>query len=219
MAPYRGMKDAHTAFAAAQSTLWFSTRNQGSTMPTIRTSLTTLALLGAAAALTACGSMSSPAAPAFNQSSLPATVQVPAGQRIAMETVGAGDITYECRAKKDMPSAFEWVFVGPDAKLMDRSGKVVGRYYGPPATWESNDGSKVTATQLAVAPASAGNIPLQLVKANPAMGMGAMQGVTYIQRVATQGGVAPAAACTAANAGQKQVVKYQADYIIWKAAS
>ena len=188
-------------------------------MPTIRTSLTTLALLGAAAALTACGSMNSPSAPAFNQSSLPATVQVPAGQRIAMETVGAGDITYECRAKKDMPSAFEWVFVGPDAKLMDRSGKVVGRYYGPPATWESNDGSKVTATQLAVAPASAGNIPLQLVKANPAMGMGAMQGVTYIQRVATQGGVAPAAACTAANAGQKQVVKYQADYIIWKAAS
>lgn len=219
MAPYRGMKDAHTAFAAAQSTLWFSTRNQGSTMPTIRTSLTTLALLGAAAALTACGSMSSPAAPAFNQSSLPTAVQVPAGQRIAMETVGAGDITYECRAKKDMPSAFEWVFVGPDAKLMDRSGKVVGRYYGPPATWESNDGSKVTATQLAVAPASAGNIPLQLVKANPAMGMGAMQGVTYIQRVATQGGVAPAVACTATNAGQKQVVKYQADYIIWKAAS
>lgn len=219
MAPYRGVKDAHTAFAAAQSTLWFSTRNQGSTMPTIRTSLTTLALLGTAAALTACGSMSSPAAPAFNQSSLPTAVQVPAGQRIAMETVGAGDITYECRAKKDMPSAFEWVFVGPDAKLMDRSGKVVGRYYGPPATWESNDGSKVTATQLAVAPASAGNIPLQLVKANPAMGMGAMQGVTYIQRVATQGGVAPAAACTAANAGQKQVVKYQADYIIWKAAS
>lgn len=219
MAPYRGVTGAHTAFAAAQSTLWFSTRNQGSTMPTIRTSLTTLALLGAAAALTACGSMSSPAAPAFNQSSLPATVQVPAGQRIAMETVGAGDITYECRAKKDMPSAFEWVFVGPDAKLMDRSGKVVGRYYGPPATWESNDGSKVTATQLAVAPASAGNIPLQLVKANPATGMGAMQGVTYIQRVATQGGVAPAVACTATNAGQKQVVKYQADYIIWKAAS
>ena len=219
MAPYRGVTGAHTAFAAAQSTLWFSTRNQGSTMPTIRTSLTTLALLGTAAALTAWGPMSSPAATVFNQSSLPATVQVPAGQRIAMETVGAGDITYECRAKKDMPSAFEWVFVGPDAKLMDRSGKVVGRYYGPPATWESNDGSKVTATQLAVAPASAGNIPLQLVKANPAMGMGAMQGVTYIQRVATQGGVAPAAACTAANAGQKQVVKYQADYIIWKAAS
>ena len=67
---------------------------------------------------------------------------------------------------------------------------MVGRHYGPPATWESNDGSKVNSHATGVAPASAGNIPLQLVKANPAMGMGAMQGVTYIQRVATQGGVA-----------------------------
>ena len=50
----------------------------------------------------------------------------------------------------------------------------MGRYQ-PASHLESNDGSKVTATQLAVAPASAGNIPLQLVKANPAMGMGAMQ--------------------------------------------
>ena len=50
------------------------------------------------------------------------------------------------------------------------------------------------------------------------MGMGAMQGVTYIQRVATRGGVAPSAECTAATAGQKQLVKYQADYIFWRAA-
>ncbi|HNN17486.1 MAG TPA: DUF3455 domain-containing protein, partial [Giesbergeria sp.] len=48
------------------------------------------------------------------------------------------------------------------------------------------------------------NIPLQLVKANPAMGMGAMQGVTYIQRVATVGGIAPKAACAQANEGAKQ---------------
>lgn len=186
----------------------------------VRTPFAALSLLAAAATLTACGSMTTTAAkPMFDQSMLPAAVQVPTGQRIAMETVGIGDITYECRAKKDMPADFEWVFVGPDAKLMDRAGKAVGRYYGPPATWESNDGSKVTATQVAVAPAGTGNIPLQLVKANPAMGMGAMQGITYIQRVATQGGVAPAAVCNAASAGQKQVVKYQADYILWKAAS
>ena len=109
------------------------------------------------------------------------------------------------------------MFVGPDAKLMDRSGKQVGKYYGPPATWESNDGSKLTATQVAVAPAAAGSIPLQLVKANPAMGMGALQGVTYVQRVATVGGVAPAMACGASNAGSKQIVQYRADYILYKA--
>jgi hypothetical protein len=85
------------------------------------------------------------------------------------------------------------VFVGPDAKLNDRSGKQVGKYYGPPATWESMDGSKLTATQLAVAPSGPTSLPFQLVKANPATGSGAMTGVTYIQRVALQGGVAPAA--------------------------
>lgn len=167
--------------------------------------------------LTACGGMP-PMAKTFDQSGLPAAVQVPAGHRIAMETVGVGRITYECRAKANAPGQFEWFFAGPDAQLMDRTNKTVGRYYGPPATWESQDGSKVTATQLAVAPASEGNIPLQLVKANPAMGMGAMQGVTFIQRVATRGGVAPVAPCAAGNLGEKQVVNYQADYIIWKAA-
>ena len=153
----------------------------------------------------------------YSQAGLPATVQVPAGHKVAMETVGVGQITYECRTKKDMAGQFEWVFVGPDAKLMDRSGKQVGRYYGPPATWESMDGSKFTGTQLAVAPGGTGNIPFQLVKSNPAMGSGAMTGVTYVQRSATKGGVAPAMPCGAANTGAKQIVNYQADYIFYKA--
>ena len=179
--------------------------------------LTTLAT-GVVLALTACasGPAMAPKMAAFSQDGLPAAVQVPAGHKVAMETVGVGQITYECRAKKDMAGQFEWIFLGPDAKLMDRMGKQVGRYYGPPATWESMDGSKLTATQLAVSPAVAGSIPLQLVKANPAMGMGAMQGVSHIQRVATQGGVAPAMACDPATVGSKQIVNYQADYIFWR---
>jgi len=170
-------------------------------------------VVAAAIMLSACAS-----APMFSQLSLPAAVQVPPGHSVAMETVGAGDITYECKAKKDAADQFEWTFIGPDAILSDRGGKAIGKYFGPPATWQNNDGSKVTATQVAVAPAGAGNIPSQLVKANPAVGSGAMSGVSYIQRVATKGGVAPAAACAAANAGSKQKVQYQADYIFWKAA-
>ncbi len=176
--------------------------------------LSILAAASAAALLTACGTMQ----PMFSQDGLPDTIKVPAGNRVAMETVGVGDITYECRDKANAPGQTEWVFVGPNAVLNDRSGKQVGKYYGPPATWESLDGSKLTATQLAVAPSSAGNLPLQLVKANPAMGSGAMTGVTYIQRVALKGGVAPASVCSPANKGTKEIVKYQADYIIWKAA-
>ncbi len=184
----------------------------------VRTPISLCATAVAVVTLAACANMGSPMMAPFSQMSLPDPVQVPAGHRVVMETAAAGDITYECRAKKDMAGQFEWVFVGPDAGLKDRSGKMIGKYYGPPATWENNDGSKVTGAQVAVAPAGAGNIPSQLVKANPAMGAGAMQGVTYIQRVATQGGVAPAAACGATGVGQKQVVKYSADYIFWKAA-
>ncbi|MGJ7493915.1 DUF3455 domain-containing protein [Variovorax sp. RT4R15] len=178
--------------------------------------LRTLSAVLATASLAACAGMG--AKPMmYSQATLPDPVKVPAGHMVAMETVGAGDITYECRAKANMPGEYEWFFVGPDAKLMDRKGAQVGKYYGPPATWESMDGSKVTAVQVAVAPNGTGNIPYQLVKANPAMGAGRMQGVSYIQRVATQGGVAPAAPCAAASMGQKQVVKYQADYIFYRA--
>ncbi len=176
-----------------------------------------LALLAPMALLGACA-MSGPSgsnAPVFSQAGLPAAVQVPDGHKVSMETVGVGRITYECRAKKDMAGQFEWVFVGPDAVLNDRRNMAVGKYYGPPATWEARDGSKVTGTQVAVAPASPGSIPLQLVKANPAVGTGAMQGVSHIQRVATKGGVAPQTPCDAAGVGQKQIVEYQADYIFW----
>ena len=179
----------------------------------------TLSLSCASAAtvllLGACGSMS-PSAPMYSQDMLPDAVKVPAGNKVAWETVGVGDITYECRDKANMPGQTEWVFVGPNAALNDRAGKQVGKYYGPPATWESMDGAKLTATQVAVAPAGAGNLPYQLVKANPAMGAGALTGVSYIQRVALRGGVAPASECSPASKGRKEVVKYQADYIFWK---
>jgi len=55
------------------------------------------------------------------------------------------------------------------------------------------------------------------VKANPGIGMGAMAGVTYVQRVALKGGVVSATACNTANKGTQERVKYQADYIFWKA--
>jgi len=173
----------------------------------------------AAAVLSACSSMGGPSSvPPFSQAALPDPVKVPAGHKVVMETVGVGEITYECRAKANQAGAFEWVFVGPKAVLNGRDGKAVGSYSGPPATWQAMDGSAITGAQLAVAPAAAGSIPLQLVKANPASGAGAMTGVSYIQRVATQGGVAPAKACDAGAAGQKEIVRYQADYIFWKAA-
>jgi len=163
-------------------------------------------------ALAACAS--APMMSMVDNASLPEAVRVPAGATQKMWTVGSGEITYECREKKEMAGAFEWAFVGPVATLKDKSGAVVGKYYAGP-TWEANDGSKVTGKQLAVAPSTPGNIPLQLVKTAPAMGMGAMQGLSHIQRLQTQGGVAPATACAMANKGERKQVAYQADYVFY----
>jgi hypothetical protein len=171
----------------------------------LKTPLLTSAAL---VALTACSTMTVP--------DVPAAIAVSSGHRVTMVALGAGDLTYECRAKSGGATGFEWAFAGPNA-VLSMNQQAVGKYYGGP-TWESNDGSKVTGKQLAVAPAGPGAIPLQLVQANPATGNGAMTGVTYIQRVNTVGGVAPAEPCDAANAGSKKLVKYQADYVFYKAS-
>ncbi len=152
---------------------------------------------------------------AVDNAALPEPVRVPAGNAVMLETLGVGEITYECRENKDKPGAFAWAFVVPVAALNDMQNKTIGKYYGGP-TWEANDGSKVTGKQVAVAPGGAGNIPFQLVKAEPAMGQGAMTGVSYIQRIETKGGVAPAAPCDASSKGAKQQVGYQAKYVFYK---
>ncbi len=146
----------------------------------------------------------------------PAEITPPAGNKAAMTLMGVGMLAYECKAVADKPGTFAWTFAGPDAKLLDADKKEVGKYYAGP-TWESTDGSKVTGKQLAVSPGAAGAIPLQLVQAAPATGKGAMTDVTYIQRLKTVGGVAPATpACAVANVGAKTTVAYSADYVFFK---
>jgi len=146
---------------------------------------------------------------------VPEAVRPPAGHKMSLHTVGVGEITYECRVKTGSSDAYDWAFVAPVATLSDVNKQAVGKYYAGP-TWEANDGSKVSGKQVAVAPASAGSIPLQLVKAEPASGAGTMNGVTYIQRLNTKGGVAPTDACSASSAGARKQVSYQADYVFYK---
>ena len=150
----------------------------------------------------------------IDNASLPEAVRAPAGASLKMATTGVGEITYECREKAAAAGQYEWAFVGPVATLYAADRKTVGKYYAGP-TWEASDGSKITGKQVAMSPAAAGNIPMQLVKTDPAMGAGAMSGVTYIQRLNTKGGVAPASSCDAASKGKRQQVAYEADYVFY----
>jgi hypothetical protein len=184
-------------------------------MSPLTTSLPRLALITAAlpALLAACAMM--PSTPKVDNAALPEAVRVPSGHQLASLTTGTGQITYECRDKKDMPGQVEWAFVAPVATLTGPNGQVVGKYFAGP-TWEATDGSSITGKQVAVSPGGTGNIPLQLVKANPSMGTGELHNVSYIQRLSTKGGVAPSLPCGTEQKGQRQQVAYQADYAFYK---
>ena len=180
----------------------------------MKTFIRPLAVAALPLALAACGSMGMMGAPAPD---VPAVIAVPTGNKPAFTLKGSGLLTYECRASADSKAAPAWGLAAPDAVLRDKDNAIVGKYSAGP-TWEHGDGSKVTGKQLAVSPApNAGNIPWQLVQADPATGSGVMNGVTYIQRINTNAGTAPSDTCNASLAGTKKQVRYSADYVFFKA--
>jgi len=172
---------------------------------------------GTALIMAAC-STAKPPAKQYSQDLLTESIRVPAGNVVALETTGVGVLNYECRANVAATGQVGWTLVTPKADLIDRTGKTVGTYSGPPATWTHMDGSTVTGMQIAIAPAvGANNIAIQLSRGTPGMNAGAMQGVTYIQRINTKGGQDITKACSSVDIGDKLTLPYQADYIFWKA--
>ena len=178
---------------------------------------TMVIVTGTALLMGACSTVKAPPKE-YSQDTLSELVRVPAGNQVALETTAVGVLNYECRANVPTAGTIGWVLVSPKADLLDRTGKNVAAYYGPPATWMHVDGSSVVGTQLAIAPTIGGtNIPLQLSKAMPSAMPGTMQNITYIQRIKTKGGQDFTKACTQADLGDKLTLPYQADYIFWKA--
>ena len=183
-----------------------------------KSAIATLALVTGTALIMAACSTAKPPAKEYSQDLLTESIRVPAGHVVALETTGVGVLNYECRANVAASGQVGWALVTPKADLIDRTGKTVGTYGGPPATWTHMDGSTVVGTQLAIAPVlGSNNIALQLSKGNPGTTAGALQGVTYVQRINTKGGQDLSKACTSADIGDKLTLPYQADYIFWKA--
>jgi hypothetical protein len=101
----------------------------------------------------------------------------------------------------------------PDAALNDAAVNEIGKYYARPAA--EMDGSRSRELRLRLHQPGAGVLPV--VQASPAGGMGAMTGVTYIQR-GTQGRRCTSNSLHDGNGAPREIVKYQTDYIFWKAA-
>ena len=144
--------------------------------------------------------------------SIPENLRATAAETLALETKATGVQIYECGTAGNDPARFQWNFKAPEADLFDAAGKRIGRHYAGP-TWESNDGSKVVAAVKARSDApDAKAIPWLLLSAKSTAGSGVFGRTSSIQRVSTAGGVAPAEACGAAQAGKVARVAYEATY-------
>ena len=141
---------------------------------------------------------------------IPGNLSAPATDSLVRTLWGEGVQIYECRAKDGgFP---EWVFVAPDAKLVDANGVLVGHHYAGP-TWEAGDGSKVVGVVKAKVDApKPADIPWLLLATHSTGKPGLFANVTTIQRVATEGGVAPATGCGTATVGKQASVPYKAQY-------
>ncbi len=144
---------------------------------------------------------------------VPALLAIPAGNELAFAYDAIGVQTYGCDANA---TGYGWVLRGPEADLYGKRGELAGIHYAGP-TWESNDGSTVVAAKVSEHSADPSSIPWLLLGATTHTGKGRMSGVTFIHRLDTAGGKAPAAGCDAAHVGSTTRVDYTATYSFYEA--
>jgi uncharacterized protein DUF3455 len=145
---------------------------------------------------------------------LPSRLQPPADSQLILQVHAKGDQIYTCKGDA---AQFSWTLKAPDAQLFDKDGKPFGKHFAGPS-WEASDGSRVTGKAAANAPSpDPDSIPWLLVSVVSHEGSGVLSRASFIQRLSTKGGKAPASGCDASHANQELRVPYTADYVFFAA--
>ncbi|MGH9225329.1 MAG: DUF3455 domain-containing protein [Acidimicrobiales bacterium] len=171
--------------------------------------------LAAAAAALVAGPQLASAAP--SPPDVPANIAVPAGNVLSGAGQARGFQIYSCQPQG---SGHSWTLLQPMAVLLENGHKPFALHFGGP-TWLAMDASSVVASRVDGAPApTPGAVPWLLLKATPSGGPegGTFADTTFIQRVNTAGGIAPATGCDAAHVGAQAPVYYTADYFFYRAS-
>jgi len=164
---------------------------------------------------------------------VPANLVVPDGNEVFLVGHAVGTQNYVC-----LPTAggYAWTFFGPQATLFNGGDKQLITHFlstdtngtARPTWQDSKDSSAIWGAVIASATSATapefvvpGAIPwllLEIVDSRPGPNGGAkLTEVTYIQRLATFGGTAPAAGCAAArDVGKKALVPYTTDYYFYR---
>jgi uncharacterized protein DUF3455 len=164
---------------------------------------------------------------------VPAGLEAPVGNVPFLEGHAVGTQNYTC-----LPTAtggFAYTLFTPEATLFDDHGKqLITHFFAPNAiengtiraTWQhSKDSSEVFAKLVKpstdpafVAPGAIPWLLLAMAGVQPGPTGGAtLTTTTFVQRINTEGGVAPATGCaSAADVGRTAFVPYTADYYFYR---
>lgn len=155
-------------------------------------------------------SIATPTAP----EEVPAELYVPAGNVESLRATGQGVQIYTCEQTEQ---GSQWTLSAPSAVLKDETGFVSSHGAGP--NWTAPDGSSIIGSKLAESPSPDEDaVAWLLVQAEP-RGAGTFANTTFLQRVDTVGGVAPAQGCSAETLGEEVRSPYSATYIFFEAAN
>ena len=154
---------------------------------------------------------------------VPPALAVPAGATLKIHDHAVGAQVYTCTASGSPAGGvdagtwtYAWVLKAPDAKLYDKGNTQVGTHGAGPNWTSTVDGSVVNGAKVAQvdAPVSSA-IPWLLLRASSTSGTGAFSDITYVQRVNTANGKAPASGCDATAVGTEVRIDYSADYYFY----
>lgn len=150
------------------------------------------------------------------QPTVDAGLKVTDGSVLLLKATAKGVQIYTCKAAADDQSkfVFDAAHAEPDALLMNEAGDMVAHHYFDPRgpAWEASDGSKIVGKKLEPVQVRTGTIPWLKLQTIAHEGTGPLSKVTFIQRLDTEGGVAPAGSC---DANARVRIPYKATYYFY----
>lgn len=161
---------------------------------------------------------------------VPPGLEVPAGNQAFLLGHGVGTQNYACQPAASL-GRVAWTLFTPQASLFTDQGEQLITHFSSPnpaeggivrVSWQdSQDTSAVWARATAVATVDPNAIPsvrLEVIgrQAGP-NGGNTLVGTTFIQRLSTQGGLAPSTGCSQlTDVGHKAFIPYTAEYVFYR---
>jgi hypothetical protein len=152
---------------------------------------------------------------------IPDSLKVPEGNRLVEDGFAVGVQIYQVQRSPGNPNLFVWVNVAPLATLYSKSDltKQVALHFAGPS-WEltsgPNKGQRVVARRLRGVTEDVTAIQWLLLQTVDSLSS-ANNKINFVQRIFTEGGLAPSAIPDEAHLGQMDSIPYTARYLFYEA--